>query len=83
LVGVDLGHHAAAEDRREVRRDRAGGVGGGARRVDRKPGKSEPTICGTVGFSSDENGNWPLSSCGGLEGGLWVTGWPLKVLLQS
>ena len=48
-----------------------------------KPGKFGPTCRGSFGFTIDENGNWPLSSCGGLEGGLWVTGWPPKVLLQS
>lgn len=47
------------------------------------PGKFGPTWSGLVGLTSDENGNWPLSSCGGLDAGLWVTGWPPKVLLQS
>jgi hypothetical protein len=47
------------------------------------PGKFGPTICGLFGFWIDENGNCPLSSWGGLEGGLWVTGCPPKVLLQS
>ena len=60
---------AAAEDRREVRRD-----GAGARRprdlglAGVPPGKFGRTWFGFVGFSSDENGNWPLSSCGGLDG---------------
>jgi len=42
-----------------------------------------PTWLGELGLTTEENGNWPLSSWGGLEGGLLVTGWPPKVLSQS
>src|SRR3954454_337350 len=42
-----------------------------------------PTWLGKVVLTTEENGNWPLSSWGGLEGGLLVTGWPPQVLSQS